>query len=407
MEIKLVSSHQDLMQYIPAWEELAAAALEPNPFYEHWTLLPAIRNLQGDRELTFVLIFDRKPGRPPEEDILCGFFPLERHRRYMGTPITGWAMWKHRHCFLTTPLLRAASARECLAAFFDWLKSSQDCQLMEFRHVPGEGRFSQLLVDQFTRLATIPLMWECFTRAFFQPRETADAYLGQSLTTKQRSEMRRRARLLSESGRFEYKVLETEDNLARWSESFLELEGAGWKGHAGSSLASQPGDRAFFLETAAAAFQKGKLLMPALTLNDVPIAQHCFFLSGGAAFYFKTGFDENYSKFAPGFYLECETIRYLHSRPDIRWMDTCTSADNEMYNRLFLDRRTIQTVLVPVGKGVSGLVISTLPLLRSFKRSIAAFRNRAPKPQSTAPKSEGGAPKSESGTRNPEVARVA
>jgi len=35
---------QALSSFVPAWEELAAAALEPNVFYEHWMLLPACRH---------------------------------------------------------------------------------------------------------------------------------------------------------------------------------------------------------------------------------------------------------------------------------------------------------------------------------------------------------------------------
>jgi CelD/BcsL family acetyltransferase involved in cellulose biosynthesis len=368
MEIKLISDIADLIPYIASWEQLASAALEPNPFYEPWMLLPAIRNLAAGRELRFVLVFDNtSPGEP----ILCGFFPLERNRRYMDLPIAAWAMWKHRHCFLTTPLIRKESAKECLTVFFDWLGStSADCRLFELRHIPGEGRFCQLLIDQFTRMATVPLLWECFTRAFFQPRVDADAYLALSVTTKQRSELRRRGRLLSESGRLEYAVLDSEPAIEQWSNSFLELEAAGWKGREMSALASQPADRTFFREIVTEAFKKGRLLMSAITIDGTPIAQHCFFLGGGGAFYFKTGFDEKYAKLAPGFYLECETIRYLHARQDIQWMDTCTSADNELYNRLFLDRRTIQTLLVPMGKGLPGLAISTLPLLRSVKRSV-------------------------------------
>ncbi len=380
MEIRLVSDFNDLLPYISAWEHLAAAALEPNPFYEHWMLLPAMRNLGSDREVQFVLVFDNESRQPSEEPALCGFFPLERHRRYKDLPVAGWAMWKYRHCFLTTPLIRTESARECLAAFFDWLASSAGkCRVLELCYVPGEGRFYQLLIDQFTRMGTVPLLWECFTRAFFRPKENGDAYLALSLTTKQRSEMRRRARLLSESGRLEYAVLESEAALEGWSNSFLELEATGWKGREGSALASRPADREFFRETMSGAFQKGRLLMSAITINGTPIAQQCLFLSGGGAFYFKTGFDEQYAKFAPGFYLECETIRYLHRKPDIQWMDTCTSADNELYNRLFLDRRTIQTLLVPIGKGFPHLAISTLPFLRSMKRSVNSLVNPAPR----------------------------
>ena len=36
-----------LSAFVPAWEELAAAALEPNVFYEHWMLLPALEAFGG------------------------------------------------------------------------------------------------------------------------------------------------------------------------------------------------------------------------------------------------------------------------------------------------------------------------------------------------------------------------
>ena len=44
MEVKVIRDSDRLFEHIPAWEDLAAAALEPNPFYEHWVLLPALRH---------------------------------------------------------------------------------------------------------------------------------------------------------------------------------------------------------------------------------------------------------------------------------------------------------------------------------------------------------------------------
>jgi hypothetical protein len=254
---------------------------------------------------------------------------------------------------------------------FRWLTSGEaGCSLFELPYVPGEGLFSQLLVEQFTESGITPFLWECFTRAFFRPLETADRYLSLALTTKQRSEARRRARLLSESGPLEFSVLEPDGDLSRWNESFLKLEASGWKGREGSALACRGSHRAFFLEATAGAFQRNRLLMPAVLLGGTPIAQNSFFLAGHGCFYFKTGFDEQYAKFAPGFHLECETIRCLHSRPGIDWMDTCTGRDNELYNRLFLDRRSIQTLLVPVRGGVREVAVSLLPALRSMKRAV-------------------------------------
>jgi hypothetical protein len=381
MDIKTVSDREGLLPYLPDWEDLAAAALEPNPFYEHWMLLAALRRFGSGKKLCFLLIF-HQPASPSAKPLLCGLFPLERHSRYMGLPMTAWSLWKYPHCFLTTPLIRSGHARETLATLFDWLASKEGrCRMFELRYVPGEGKFHQILTDLLHERGSIPFLWESFTRALFQPAKDGDAYLAAALTSKQRSELRRRARLLSEMGSLQYSVLEQQDDLRAQSESFLRLEAAGWKGREGSAVASKEADRNFFFDIAEEAFRKDRLLMASLTVNGTAVAQHCFFLAGEGAFYFKTGFDEQYAKFAPGFHLECETIRYLHERPDIQWMDTCAGADNELYNRLFLHRRTIQTLLAPVGSGIGELMISSIPLFRSVKRSVHSLIHTVPDKQ--------------------------
>lgn len=378
MEVKTASNCEELLPYLPDWEDLAAAALEPNPFYEPWMLLAALRRFGLGRNLCFLLVF-HQPASSSAGPLLCGLFPLERHSRYMGLPTAAWSLWKYPHCFLTTPLIRSEYARETLATLFDWLASKEgSCRVFELRHVPGEGKFHQLLTDQLYNTGSVPFLWESFTRAFFQPAKDSDQYLAVALTGKQRSELRRRSRLLSEMGTLKYSVLEQECDLQKSSESFLHLEAAGWKGRDGSAIASKEADRNFFLDVAAEAFSRKRLLMASVNLNGTALAQHCLFLAGEGAFYFKTGFDQQYSKFAPGFHLECETIRYLHQRPDIKWMDTCAGADNELYNRLFLHRRTIQTLLAPIGSGLGGLMISSIPFFRSVKRSMHSLVGTTP-----------------------------
>lgn len=379
MQIKVISDVEELLPYIPAWEQLAGVSLEPNPFYEHWMLMPAVRCFGQGRSLRFVLIFRDDPARPSSAPLLCGFFPLERQQWYLNLPISGWSLWKHRHCFLTTPLMHAEHARETLAALFDWLASADgNCSLLELRHVPGEGKFHQLFIDHLHQTSAVPLMWECFTRAFFEPMAGGDEYLSAALTGKQRSEMRRRVRLLSEKGPLQYSVLEPDGDIRLWSETFLKLEASGWKGREGSALACQDTDRTFFLDVMAEGFRLNRLLLPAMVLDGAPIAMNSFLLAGQGAFYFKTGFDEQYAKLGPGFYLECETIRDLHRRPEIRWMDTCTNSENDVYNRLFLHRKTIQTLLVPVGKGPGTMAVSAIPLLRSVKHLWQSRRQAAP-----------------------------
>jgi hypothetical protein len=61
-----------LAGHMAAWNDLAAAALEPNVFYEPWMLLPAIDSFGRGRELRYVLVYADQGNAPP---LLCGLFP--------------------------------------------------------------------------------------------------------------------------------------------------------------------------------------------------------------------------------------------------------------------------------------------------------------------------------------------
>lgn len=86
-----------LGEHVAAWDELAACAIEPNPFYESWMLLPGIEAYGGDSPLRFVLAYAPGAGGAP---LLCGFFPLERLASYRSVPLRHLRLWKHRHCYL-------------------------------------------------------------------------------------------------------------------------------------------------------------------------------------------------------------------------------------------------------------------------------------------------------------------
>jgi CelD/BcsL family acetyltransferase involved in cellulose biosynthesis len=361
-----------LEEHVPAWEALAAAALEPNVFFEPWLFLPAVRAFGAGVAFRFVLVFARDPARPAGAPLLCGFFPLERRRRYKGLPVPVFGLWRHRHCFLGTPLLRAGYARGVLAALFDWLAADRrGAALLELGHVPGEGPFHQALVDHLHERARAAHVAECFTRALLRTRDSADAYVGAALSGSHRRALKRRQKRLAETGRLGWRVLGPGADVRAWVEEFLRLEAGGWKGRAGTALACQPADRAFFTEVAAAAFRRGRLLTLTLDRDGRPVAARCGFRAGEGSFAFKSAFDEDQAHHSPGVLLELENVRRLHDLPGLRWMDSCTDPDNAMINRLWMERRTIQTVVVATGRRPGDLVVSLLPLLRWLKRTFS------------------------------------
>ncbi|HEX8090850.1 MAG TPA: GNAT family N-acetyltransferase [Blastocatellia bacterium] len=364
-----------LEEYIPAWEELARSVLEPNPFYEAWMLIPALRLLGEGKSLQLVFVLAENKAQPGGPPVLCGVFPLERKPRYKGLPVPVLSLWKHLYCFLCTPLVRADRARECLSAFFDWLASDSQSPLAEFNYVSGEGPFHQALVDCLNERLSLSFVSDLYNRALFKPRASADHYLQAAMSREHRKDVRRRARRFSEEGRVEFVALERERDVDSWLAEFVQLEFKGWKREHGGAIGSREGYQDYFTAVAKEAFRRGRLMMLGLRLDGQPVALKCNFLAGGGAFAFKIAYDEGYSRFSPGFLLELENVNRLHARSEVEWMDSCAVPVHFMINRLWLDRRTIQTLLVSTGKWPGDLAVSLMPLIRWLNRKVRGVSN--------------------------------
>ena len=381
MSVVIITTLIELEKYYTELEELAATALEPNIFYEPWVLLPSLKAFGAAAQFVFALVFAPEISNPNGPQILCGFFPLVRERRYKGIPISVLRLWQHRYGPLCTPLIRTEHADECLKAFFKWLAdpshpSPANCAAVDLRFIPGDGPFHTLLVDYLYRSMQQTYTDDCHVRALFRPAENAEAYLNHAFSGRRRKDMRAQARKLAEQGEIEYSELLEESDLEQCVNDFFRLEASGWKGKEGSAIISKKEDQEFFLKLAREGFRRGRLRMLSLKLNGQPIAQSFDLTSGRAVFALKIAYDEEYARFSPGVLMQIDNLQRLHNSPDYDWVDSCAVPRHFMINRLFTSRRIIQTVLVATGRKPGGLVVSVLPLLRWLNRLL-----RRPTPQ--------------------------
>src|SRR6185295_14852132 len=95
-----------LEEYVQSWQELARDSTEPNPFYEPWMLIPALRSLAAGKDVRVVLVLEGTENSPR----LCGVFPIERVARYKKLPVAAFRLWQHIYCALCTPLIRTGRA---------------------------------------------------------------------------------------------------------------------------------------------------------------------------------------------------------------------------------------------------------------------------------------------------------
>jgi hypothetical protein len=382
MCVRIVSDLEELSRHVGDWEDLAANAIEPNAFYEPWMLLPAARAFGDGKQLLFALVYAPHPRVESAPPVLYGLFPLERRNRYKGIPVKTLGLWQHLHCFLCTPLVRTERARECVAAFFDWLGRS-GAALMEFNFVAGDGPFHQLLVEEFRERGTFVHADEYFTRALYRPAADAETYLRDSFSGKKRKELRRQEKRLAErGGAVEYVEIETDGDVDLWAEEFLRVEAEGWKGRGGTAMAASETERSYFMGLAREAQRRGRLMLLGLRTGGRFIALKCNFHAGAGSFAFKIAFDESLAQYSPGVLLEIENIRRLHERPEIKWMDSCSAPVN-FINSLWPDRRTICTLVAATGKSPGSLIVSLLPLLRWLKCRLSFSRASAPLSKST------------------------
>src|SRR5215471_10337659 len=418
-ELRFVTSHNchtqvvairdvhEIASYLPAIEELASAAGEPNVFYEPWMLLPALDSFGRAADLLFVLVYsipDTIPGGPraggaehkasykasykasheasstaasytaTEPQQLLGFFPLQRSTRYRRLPFSVLRLWRHDQCALCTPLVRRGFAREAVASFLDWARSPESrCHFIEFGLISGEGDFAAALKQHLSERSIRYFKADWFSRALFRPAADAESYLRQAKGKRHRKDIARREGRLAAAGRMEYAHITDQAEVDGWAQYFLELEAGGWKGRSQSALACVSGGRAFLTSIVKEAFARNRLMILGIKLDGIPIAAKLSFIAGTGSFAFKIAFDEAYSEFSRGLLLEVENIRCLHEMPAIEWMDSCAAPRHPMIDHLWPGRKTIETILIPGARKSGSLILATFPFVRSIKQSMRRF----------------------------------
>jgi CelD/BcsL family acetyltransferase involved in cellulose biosynthesis len=364
MEFTVIAEREAgaLEKFRPQWEALAAAALEPNPFFEHWLLLPALRAFGARHDVRIVCVW-----RGAE---LCGLFPFQLASRYKGLPIRALDSWRNPHGLLGTPLIARDRGRECFSALFRWLRGQRIATLVQFSYVPAGGPVHQALIDALNTGRHASRLADIYSRGLLCRDENADAYINSALSVQSRQKLRRSEKRLHEQGRVTHRVLKPGDDVQVWIDDFLRVEASGWKGARGSALSCTETNRRFINEAFTTAFKRGRLVMVGIDVGGLPIARYSGFVAGEGSFAFKTAYDENFRRFAPGLLAELDMIRAFHALPGVRWMDSITGPSNSTIDRLWKHRLLVQQLAVAVGARGEFAVLVLLPVLQWAKRSL-------------------------------------
>ena len=334
--------------FVDDWDELAASASTPNVFYESWHLRPAWRLFGG---MDALVALYRRGRASQDRPVLIGLVPTS----VRATP-SAWLgqraeLWTHPYGFLRTPLLRRGCTLEALDL---WTRAAPEIwpgvSMALWERVHAEGPLEQAIVMLSRREGLRRVRAQEYSRAVCTPSDSdADAYIESAVSKKQRRELTRQQRRLSDLGSIRIRRPETADDAAAFAETFLELEAAGWKGENETAIAADATHADYFRGLIGEAFARGQLDASEMRLDERPVAVKLSFTSAGGGgrrigFACKIGYDETLAKFSPGVLLELDTIRQMHQPDAPAMLDSCALPDHPMIDRLWSERVLMQHV---------------------------------------------------------------
>lgn len=357
------------------WRDLAESAIEANPFYGPALLLPALDAFSADQPET-VTVRDAG-GR------LIGLAPIAPLKGYSRLPIPYIATWMHKHCYFAAPLVRAGSEHAFFRSFFDF--AERRGAFLRLRHMDAEGPLvaaASAVAAETSRRVSPSARYE---RAMLPGGWRTEAYLADSLSGKKRKELRRQRARLSEIAPVRFEKISGVPDLDLWTEQFLALEAAGWKGREDTALASDSASAAFFRAIVKRAGAEGELHLCRLIAGDSPAAMAVNFISrfsGGEAVYaFKIAYDEALARFSPGVALEIEMMGDLEQRRSVAYIDSCAQAGHPMINRLWRDRRRIAALNISRRDASSKALFRVLMMLESVSEKARARKAARMEPE--------------------------
>lgn len=347
---------------IARWDALALNAAEPNPFFESWYLLPALRRFDPMGKVE-MLRFERGGE-------LVGLIPVERCWRYQRWPLPHLRTWLHHNCFVAAPLVARGAERAFWAAFLAWSDANGGPAL--FAHLPEipiDGYLAGALRAEAAAQGRRLELVHREERALLDSDLTPADYLEQAVRGKKRKELRRQQTRLSEEGKLKLERFADDRCLATWIDHFLALEASGWKGAAGSALAAHDATTGLFRDALRGAAERGRLERLSLTLDGRPVAMLANFITPPGAFSYKTAFDERFARFSPGVLLQLENLALL-DHGAVAWCDSCAAPDHPMIDGLWTERRTIGRYSVAIGGAAKRA---------GFDRVVGAELSRSPR----------------------------
>jgi hypothetical protein len=373
------------------WADLAARAVEPNPFLDPAFLLAADRWFPDAAGIRLVVV--------EEDGRMLALLPLSVERRFAGLPValaTTAGPFLARRAPLCAPLVDRDVTTGALVALLGFLgrRGSGLPGLVELTLFPGEGPLHDALHDAARATRTPVLERYRFERASVRPVPPPGSWRDE-LSPGRRRKLRRFARALEEE-LGQPLVGEERGDDSRALEDFVDLEAAGWKGTSpgGGALRVTPDGVAWFTEVADGFRARGLLRVFALRAGGTTLYMSVKLVCGGGVFGVMDAYDERFARWSPGVVGRAAEVDQLFAEPGrVDLFDLCMHPKNVESSALYPQRRALVGLLLAPRGAASRTLVRTLPRLRTARASLrdVTGRLRVPRTATAGPPEPSGA----------------
>ena len=362
---------------VRAWAALAGRAVEANAFYRPEFLLPNVIERGVQVELLVVVDGDRWIACLPVR-------ALPASRRF---PLPWLEALIDDYTFSGTPLLDRDAVDEAANGLVRLVRADRRAAALLIPLFEPGGPVRRAIDAAASREGAEPVRVGGMDRAGWR-RGDERHFPGPAFNRSDRKELRRRERLLAAELGGELRVVErTQDPTA--IDAFLAMEDSGWKAERGNPFAKLPGDVAFFRRMCAEMAVAGCLEIVALEVAGRTLAMEVHLIEGRTLWSFKIAHDPAFRRFSPGTQLKYRVIDGLEERA-IDLADSSAVPDNAHMNRLWPDRRVMDTVLVPTAAPLARLVPMLLFGNAAARRLRGAMLSRGGDPASRSDRADEG-----------------
>ncbi|MGO9457085.1 MAG: GNAT family N-acetyltransferase [Acidimicrobiales bacterium] len=351
-----------------SWRDLGARAVEPNPFFEPDCVIPAAIHQTYGAEIGLVVAEDE--GR----FMACMPFRYVRRWKFPYPIVTSQV---RRMPYSGTPLVDESAGEEAVATLLAGLAEQRRVhrgRILHLEATAADGPVAGLLRSAIAQLSFPTSVLYSYERGLLRRRD--DGGYEQIHSSKARYNLRRQRRQLSEHFTGGEVLVVERGNDPSAIDDYIKLEASGYKAHTGVAMTTVPGEPEYFTDMCKRFSAAGRLHILALEVDGHTVAMEIWVRGGEGLFLIKISYDEDYARFGPGVLLQTGALQDFNSRTNARWIDTCTSADNEILLRLYPDRRQVEAQLIVLGRNaVDRTVVRAFLAARPLHRRIYQWRH--------------------------------